>query len=621
MGHNAGQLMKISGQIKGSLCGAPLFARRSLWSSTAYDRAPKTTYAYPYQLRRRPRLPAYRRKATSPHGAPHSQVAILWVPPPVLVKALHHISRGSDAPSRFCAAWTTKVRAFSSAGEEQEKEDAQLARPDPPDQEELLSIVGGAQDTSADEQFRLANDPYMRRFAEAHGPELTVSERRDDRDFPSFEDVRTRDQDISRTVMNLWRAVRSSLRNPSNPDIEHIWDLYQSLPDMKMLHLPSALRHKFMKVIGQEKKSDKSMLRYFSAVADIQANGLRLTPAEWNQALHFAGRYVGHTTQTELTAVMKLWTEMENEFGVKANAVTFNVLFDVASKAGNFVLADMLYQEMKKRGYSFNRYHHVSLIHFFGLKMNSDGIRAAYKEMVEAGEMIDTTVLNCVIVGFLRCGEEYAAEQVYKRMKAAHIRAPKMPYRNYMSDKVISKVLSMFSKVSRQADNSDLRNHFQQLSPVVPDAKTYSILLSHYALRVPAMDKVAKYLDDMKWFRIPLNGSIFLILFNGFAKHGGTSQVWSCHRLEKVCGALLSARKDNVHGLYIDVWMAKWILRAFHKCGSEDRMWEVWAELKPYCEADFEPEDAEYFKDFLSDLITKPRGSWRFRDTNMFGTV
>lgn len=482
-------------------------------------------------------------------------------------------------------------------------------------------VDGVENNISVEDQLRFVNDRYLRGYATANGPELTVSERMDDKDFPSFDDIHTHDDGVSRTVRQLWRAVRSSLKRPFTTDIEYIWNLYQSLPEPRMLHLPAPVRHRLMKVIGQEKRNHQSMLRYFSAVADIQNSGLRLIPAEWNQGLSLAGRHVGQTSTTELEAVMKLWNKMETDSDVKANAITFNVLFDVASKAGNYVLADMLYKEMERRGFTFNRYHHVSLIHFFGLKRDGDGIRAAYKEMVMAGEMIDSTVLNCVMVGFLRCGEEYAAERLYERMKSAHIRAPKMPYRNYMSDRVVTKVLKMFSKVSKQADDNELHNHFQQLSPVVPDIKTYDIMLTHFALRTSGMDKVAQYLDDMKWFRIPMHGAIFLTLFKGFAQHGRMNPAWSPGRLEKVYKALVSARHDNVHGIYIGVWMAKWVLRAFNKCDGEARMWEVWAELEPYCETDFEPEGAEYFKLFLADIVSRPRDSWQFRDTYLYGLV
>lgn len=609
--------MKISGRFTGSSSGTPLLARRSIWFSTAHEGGTKNPYAYPNELRKWTRSSTYKKDFSSPQGAAQSPVPFQWFPPLVLV----NVPTSGNGPSNFWPAWMIKRRAYSTTGRCQEKEDTKSTQSGYHDQQLMLSMVDGSVDTTVDEHFRLVNDPYLRGYADANGPNLTVSDRPDDKYYPSLVDIQSSDQGLLSNVKELWRAIRSSLKRPLSTDIEYIWNLYQQLPEPRMLHLPAALRHKFMKVVGQEKRNDKSMLRYFSAIADIQNSGLRLITAEWNQALSFAGRYVGHTTRTESEAVIKLWKEMESDFGVKANAVTFNVLFDVASKAGNFILSEMLYKEMERRGYKFNRYHHVSLIHLFGLKMDSDGIRAAYKEMVLAGEMIDSTVLNCVIAGFLRCGEEYAAEHVYQRMKSSHIASPKMPYRNYMSAKVIKAVLNMFARVSKKADSDTLHNHLQHLSPVVPDIKTYDILLTHYALRAPAMEKVAQYLDDMKWFQIPMHGSVFLTLFKGFAKQGGKNQVWGRDRLERIYEALLSARRDEVYGIYISVWMAKWILRAFSKCDSEERMWAIWSEIEPFCEIDFEPQDVEYFRDYLTELDSKPRGSWKFRDTNLFGTI
>lgn len=433
---------------------------------------------------------------------------------------------------------------------------------------------------------------------------------------------------MQRLVAKLWRAVGRRLRNPYKTDIEYVWELYKRLPEPRMPYLHADIRHSFMKALGREDRNYKSFLRYTAAVEDVQRSGLRLTRFEWNIALSFAARHVGHSTETESTETLRQWKKMEVDAGVKGNEVTFNILFDVASKAGNFVLAEMLYKEMEKRGFRYNRYHHVSLIHFFGLKMDSDGIRAAYKEMVEAGEMVDTVVLNCVVAGFLRCGEEYAAERVYERMKAAHERAQEMPYRNYMNGSVISKVLMMFAKLSKDsakgsegddADNGALRRHFQKHAPIVPDIQTYRILLNHYAVRLAALDKVALFLDDMKWFKVPLHGAIFLALFKGFALHGGTGSQWSPRRLDKVWTAFRAALEENANGLYVDVWMAMWLLRAFRRCHTEDEMWKVWAELRPRCELDFEPEDIPHFETFLVHLMKEHNNKRVLTDVGMFG--
>lgn len=504
----------------------------------------------------------------------------------------------------------------------------------------MLSLVDQTQTSSVDEHLTFTRDPYMRGYADADGPQVTVSELGDDKDFPSFSEVRGGDDDVRHTVAKLWRAIQRRLSNPYKTDIEPVYQLYQSLPEPRMPYLHSKIRHNFMRVLGREERDHTSMLRYFGVIADIQRSGLRLTRREWNMAISFAARYVGHAGEAEAAAAMRLWKDMETDAGIKGNAVTFNMLFDVSSKAGNFTLAEMLYKEMEKRGLAYNRYHHVSLIHFFGLKQDSDGIRAAYKETVEAGEMIDTTVLNCVIAGFLRCGEEYAAERVYERMKAAHDRARDMPFRNYVNQKVITKVLMMFAKISRAAakargkgkvegegedgeggDDGALRRHFQKHSPIVPDIQTYRILLNHYAVRMSALDKVAHFLDDMKWFQVPLHGAVFLALFKGFAKYGGRGQQWSPQRLDNVWRAFSSALEANTNDLYVDVWMAKWILLAYRKChpDDEDRVWAVWSELRPRCETDFVERDIQHFEKFLMELFQGNMRTKTVGEKGMFG--
>lgn len=573
-------------------------------------------------------LKLYKNQDAGRYSSAESQFFNTWIPPPHLVKAIHHTPRidgrsSKSVASKFAKRWTHS----NAAKQEEEGEEEEKSRPDSSpglsqDKQNLLSLVDQIQGSTVDEHLHFIRDPYMRGYAQADGPELAVSERTEDKNFPSFHEVRTGDDSVQRIVALLWRTIQRRLRNPYKTDIESIYHIYQSLPSPRMPYLHSKVRHAFMRVLGREKRENRSMMRYFEVVADIQKSGLRLTLPEWNHALSLAGRYVGHTTSTEATAVMKLWQEMESDVGIKGNGVTFNILFDVASKAGNFVLSEMLYKEMEKRGYKYNRYHHVSLIHLFGLKMDSDGIRAAYKEMVEAGEIIDTTVLNCVIAGFLRCGEEYAAERVYERMKAAHKRAPSMPYRNYLNDKIITKVLMMFAKVSQNTEDLTLRRHFQKVSPIVPDIQTYRILLNHYAVRISALDKVANFLDDMKWFKIPLHGCVFLAMFKGFAIHGSNDgQAWSAPRLEKVYAAFQTALKENANGLYVDVWMVKWLLKAFQRCESEERVWEVWAELRPRCEIDFEPDDVEHFEEFLIDLFKNDKKNSRYRDRGMFGLM
>ncbi len=137
---------------------------------------------------------------------------------------------------------------------------------------------------------------------------------------------------------------------------------------------------------------------------------------------------------------------------------------------------------MEERGYPFNRYHPVSLIHFFGLRKDSDGLRAAYRDMVNSGEIVDTVTLNCVIAGLLRCGEEEGAEHVYERMRDRSPISTGMPHRSWMSNKAMTRVLMMFARLGRK--HPDMKSTFQGVAPLAPDLSTYRILINHSATKL-----------------------------------------------------------------------------------------------------------------------------------------
>jgi pentatricopeptide repeat protein len=368
-----------------------------------------------------------------------------------------------------------------------------------------------------------------------------------------------------------------------------------------MLCVPATIRHRLLRAFGTpEKKDTRAMLRYFALIADVKNCGLALRRTEWNHALALASRYVGTVSDTEMDSTLRLWKEMERDAGVKGNDVTFHILFDVASKSGNFTLAEMIFKEMETRGFRFNRYHHVSLIHFFGLKMEGNGVRAAYKEMVDAGEMIDTVVLNCVISGLLKSGEDAAAEQVYERMKETHTMAPDLPERDYFTSKVITNVLMMFSKVGQS--HPSMVQSFQKAALVAPDLQTYRILVNHFAVKVGNLGKVAQYLDEMKWFQVPLHGAVFLALFKGFDIHGSRlSSDWGEQRLQKVFSALLKSLDDGARGLYVDTWLGMYALKAFVKCSSREKVLEAYDGLQVRWKLN--SSQTAFMADFLHKLL------------------
>lgn len=356
------------------------------------------------------------------------------------------------------------------------------------------------------------------------------------------------------------------------------------------------------------------MLRYFFIMDEVKNAGLTLRRREWNTALAFASQYVGKTGHTETESALQLWNEMERSGGEKANDVTFNVLFDAAAKSGNFELAEKIYSQMEARGFKFNRYHRVSLIHFFGLKQDADGIRAAYKEMVDAGEMIDTVVLNCLIVSFLRAGDEAAALRVYDYMKGTESSPPpETDSRN--QTKMITQVLMMYSKIGR--NHPSLMESLRKQTPTSPDLQTYRILITHYAWTAGNLNRVVQYLDEMRWFNIPVHGSIFLSVFKGFAKHGNRGTLgWSAERLRNVFTALLQALDETDSKLYIDTWLVGWALRAFMTCSGRDAVLEVYSELQSRWHLHLSEGRIAHMEEFLHEVL-RDDGKKKFRDDDV----
>ncbi|KAK2592612.1 hypothetical protein QQS21_009677 [Conoideocrella luteorostrata] len=438
-----------------------------------------------------------------------------------------------------------------------------------------MSLVGQRGEGTVQEHFDFHRDPYRRGYAQPDGPKLQVSEKKHDVEYPKTEETFKISDDLRELIAKLGSAIGQRSRHPSRITLESIYKLYLQLPEPRMLYLTWQWRSRLLKIMGTPPKRDiESMLRYFALVADVKNAGLTLRRTQWNFALAFATKYATRTTTQEMESALRLWREMEKEANVMGNDVTFNILFDVAAKSGNFTLADMIYKEMESRGIEFNRFHHVSLIHYFGLRLDSGGIRAAYKEMVGSGEMIDTIVLNCVISGLLRCGEEEAAEETYQQMKNAHTLASDMPQRDYMMNKVVTRVLMMFTKVGKQ--HPQLNESLQTNIQLAPDLHTYKLLIQHYAIRVGNLGKVAQYLDEMKHLKVSVHPTIFLALFKGFHQHGGfAGSDWSEQRLSGVLAALYQAKDSNGKGFRIEPWLVVWALRAVKKCSSNDAVLET----------------------------------------------
>lgn len=365
---------------------------------------------------------------------------------------------------------------------------------------------------------------------------------------------------------------------------EAIHEAYSALPFPGVSYLSEVRRRLlFRRLSAVETKNRETMLRYLSIVEDTKAAGLPLTVAEWNSAISFAGRYLARVEATEVESALRTWKEMEQEAGVQSGSVTFNILFDIAAKAGKFVLAEMILKEMDVRNLGINRFARVGFIYYHGLKGDGQGVRLAYRDFVESGEIVDTVVMNCVIASLIRAGEPAAADQVYERMKQMLSRktGATLPSSNWKGNRELGRVLDRATRLHQKDSRclQQLRNE-QYLGP---NLHTYSIFIEHHASETGELRRISTLLDEMQTLGVPMHGRIFLKLFKGFANHGGIRYTsWTKPRLENVWSSLLAVLDQKLQEQDVRVmkWMVIWVIRAFEKCCGRERTLEIWEELK-----------------------------------------
>ncbi|KAH8685533.1 pentatricopeptide repeat-containing protein-like protein [Tricladium varicosporioides] len=467
--------------------------------------------------------------------------------------------------------------------------------------EELMELVDQYSGESYTDQLPLLELPDL--YQPGDGPNLIVSDKVEDEWPPPFK-AWPADSETKAKLNALDEALQPHMKDIHDP--EAIYQLYALLPGWRAPYLESRTRHRFLRALAQvEKKDEHSMLRYMSVVDDMKNSAIPLNTYEWNTAISFVARYVNRSTEVEVEAALHMWREMEHEAKIKSNSATFNILFDVACKAGKFTLADMIYKEMESRNLRYDRFHHVSLIHYQGLRRNGDGARAAYKTMVERGEIVDTIVLNAMISALVQSREPNAAENIYERMKAAHLKrggdkGTTTPPTNFRKQRAITQNLKRIALLCHKYPEQIRIAEFQQKSIISPNLHTYRILINYFAVEAGELDKVSKFLAEMAWFNVPVHGALFLALLKGFALHGGVRYThWTTKRLESVWRSYLNALDVNTPDLYISRWTASWALHAFAKCEGQDRMLEVWEDLRKR----WKPEGADL--DFIMQVLRR----------------
>ena len=346
-----------------------------------------------------------------------------------------------------------------------------------------------------------------------------------------------------------------------------LFEVYKKLPDPGVAYLPRGVIRLFLQRMSTPHyKSERSMLRYLSLIDDMQRASLPITSAEWSSAIYLAGRSFVRVTDAEIASAFRIWREMEQEADVQASHVTFNILFDIAVRAGKFVLGETVLKEMYARGLRLNRLGRVSLIYYHGLRGDGDGVRKSYRDFVEAGEIVDTLVLNCVMASLIHAQEPIAAEQIYERMKRLQDRLAKgkrddsgealfmkypPPGSNRLGAEMASNSLGRILLRSARLKKILPEHHaeLQNSMPLRPDSITFRNLITHHASTSGDLDRLTVLMNDMnEHFDLPFTPLMFQVLFKGFAIHGGSKSddaKWTNKRLELVWQACLAAIKQT----------------------------------------------------------------------------
>ena len=399
------------------------------------------------------------------------------------------------------------------------------------------------------------------------------------RESKDFLDLPTKDEPlVDPRVQHFVDLVRDRVK-----DDDHIFEQYRQLPQPRASNIPNPIMRRFLhRLSNRPHKSEPAMLRYMSVIEDMRQAKKSLTTSEWTSAISFVGRCFKRITSEEIESALSLWKEMETAAGVKANEVTFNVLFDMATKAHKFVLADMILREMEKRGHKMNRYFRTGLMYYYGLKSDGAGVRKTYRSLVEAGEIVDTTVISCAIRSLVLCREPVAALHVLNRAKRLHATksGSKLPPHGWRERKNLGKILA--SQAQKGKTNPILLKQAQHEASLAPGVHAYRALIYHFAVLAGDIEQVTILCSEMQHYDIPLDGPTFYHLFCGFANHGGALYTrWTEEKLESTFAAFIKAAQESKNrDVYIDKSAALICTQAFIQCSNEMRVEQVWGALQ-----------------------------------------
>jgi len=376
-----------------------------------------------------------------------------------------------------------------------------------------------------------------------------------------------------------------------NEDTAHelLAELYKLLPSPGVVYLRSQTIHALLHHLSVlERPTEIAMHRFLAILDDMNKAHIHIIRSEWTTAIHLVGRFMGKVSGEEVQSALHVWRDMEHRAGVKGGTVTMNVLFDIAVKSGKYTLAETFLKEMKVRGLKMHRHFRTSLLYYYGVMQNGNGVRKVYHEMVEAGDVVDTVVMNAVMASLIRAGEPGAAEHVFERMKKMHA-AKASPFpgnkpfniRTWRGRRSFGIHLTNEARELTKVGDLDKRKELQELAPIAPNSRTYSILIRHHARVVGDIDRVNDLLREMGYNGVPLEGSIFVVIFHGFNNFGGVRySSWTADKLEQTWTEYLKAVDQKLDRTWFSKMAVVSALKAFKKCMDSERTLRAWEEVR-----------------------------------------
>jgi pentatricopeptide repeat protein len=386
------------------------------------------------------------------------------------------------------------------------------------------------------------------------------------------------------------KKLQELLKDEETPH-HQIYGTYRELPVPGVVYLHTEVIRSLLHHLAiVERPTPIAMQRFLSVLDDMKNANIHITRSEWTTAIHLAGRYLGAVSNDEVQSALHLWREMEKKARIRGGIVTMNVLFDIAVKAGKYTLAETFLKEMVARRIKFHRHFRVSLIYYHGVQLNGSGVRRAYSDLIDAGDVVDTVVMNAVIAALFRAGEPAAAEQVFERMKRLHASKSDLPIRTNNNPPTwrarrhvglhLTHTARMLAKASDVEKFVEKLKELQDAAPIAPNSRTYSLLLRHHARVVGDIDRCSDLLREMGYNGVPVEGSIFIAMFHAFARFGGVRySSWTKARMEQTWQEYLEAVRNRMDRTWVSRMAIVSALRAFAKCDEPERVARAWEEV------------------------------------------